>query len=271
MANEAACNAKRQQILRVAKQLADDGAHYLWGAEGQRPGRSAPGLFAPVVVNGATPGETTFCAATLTVDKIVYVCAGRCSHSGLASVKPVPKLIATPESDGNLKAFISKYQGNPNAQYGWGLDLTPRKVRGDKIVDYNTNKDITDQVVWGEGCDDTQHFDCGGFVRYVVRQACGVNIAGISQGDPAKRKNSLGQPMGRLLDVGETVLPADILVYSGHIAFATGDPPLGYHTNIYYKLAQAESAVYGVNYGKTHKAANQKCIRLSDSTLLNSP
>src|SRR5262249_25487891 len=30
------CDEKRRAILRRAKQLADDGAHYLWGAEGQR-------------------------------------------------------------------------------------------------------------------------------------------------------------------------------------------------------------------------------------------
>lgn len=84
-----------------------------------------------------------------------------------------------------------------------------------------------------------------------------------------EQKNILGEPMGTLVDEGDDLLPADILVYSGHIAFAIGTPSQKYLKVNKYAVAQAESAVYGVNYGKTHTQESQKCIRLSASTLLN--
>jgi hypothetical protein len=48
-----------------------------------------------------------------------------------------------------------------------------------------------------------------------------------------------------------------------------GAPAQPYNPHTNYALAQAESAVYGVNYNKTHSQKAQKCIRLSPSTLLN--
>lgn len=128
-------------------------------------------------------------------------------------------------------------------------------------MNYATGENLTDKLVWGEGCDDTLHFDCGGFVRYVVRQVCGVSVAGINgRPDP--------QPLGTLVAQGDPVLPADILVYDGHIAFATGEDTIPYSKTSFYHLAQAESATEGVNYGKLHKSQNVKCIRLSESVLL---
>jgi hypothetical protein len=37
----------------------------------------------------------------------------------------------------------------------------------------------------------------------------------------------------------------------------------------HYTLVQAESASLGVNYGTKHRQQNKRCIRLSESTLLN--
>ena len=71
------------------------------------------------------------------------------------------------------------------------------------------------------------------------------------------------------MEEGDPILPADILVYAGHIAFAIGSPSQSYSKLTKYALAQAESAVYGVNYSRTHSQQSQKCIRLSASTLLN--
>lgn len=168
--------------------------------------------------------ESCFCAAKLMVGGDVYVCAGRCLHPDLAKVRPSPKVVLSPKSDANVLAFIEKYGSKPDAQYGWGFELTPRVIMGKDIRDYGRNLLLSNQLVWGEGCDDTQHFDCGGFVRYVVKQVCHTAIAGISA-DPSK-KNAYGKEMGTLVTEGDTVLPADILVYNGHIAFATGVPAL---------------------------------------------
>lgn len=266
MTNEEMCNLKRIDILALAIRLAADGAHYLWSAEGHKPTKAARNL-APAVLSKDQADKTCFCAATLTYGGVVYVCAGRCLHPDLAGIAPTPKVVNSPKDDGNLQRFIDKYGSNLDAEYGWGFELTPRVVKGDSIMDYTRNVDLTGQVVWGEGCDDTLHFDCGGFVRYVVNQVCDVPIAGISA-NPTQ-PNSKGKPMGRVLTEGEMVMPADILDYGGHIGFATGVPQLAYSKNAYYGLAQAESATVGVTFGYVHKAANKQCIRLSDSTLLN--
>lgn len=86
---------------------------------------------------------------------------------------------------------------------------------------------MLDKEVWGEGCDDTQHFDCGGLIRYVVEKVCGGSVRGISQMTKDNRpQNKFHRPMGRLVQEGEELLPADILVYGKHhIAFAAGDLP----------------------------------------------
>jgi len=246
MSNEALCDHTRSEILSLSKRLADGGAHYLWGAEGLKPSSGARQFYAPVVLSKDKIDETSFCAATITVEKVVFVCAGRCLHPDLAGVAPKSKLVPSPKDDANVQRFIDQYQAKPSSQYGWGFDLTPRVIRGDKIMDYAHNIDLTDKLVWGEGCDDTLHFDCGGFVRYVVKQVCGVSIAGISGvPDPATKMNSHNKPMGSLVAEGDTVLPADILVYSGHIAFATGLPVTKYSKNTYYNLAQAEKCHRG--------------------------
>ena len=267
------CIQKRNDILAFCKRLADDGAHYLWGAAGEKPATTGTVRYAPVVLDPGRLGQTCFCAATITVSNVEYVCAGRFRHDDLASVRP-PRKVAVPAvgapdaaATKDLEAFIEKNGKNPAAQVGWGFDLTPRTVKGDSIMDYSTNTNVTNAVVWGEGCDDTQHFDCGGFVRYVVKKVCGASIAGISANP--EQKNLFGEPMGALVNEGDDMLPADILVYAGHIAFALGTPAQKYSMITKYAVAQAESAVYGVNYGKTHGQKSQKCIRLSPSTLLN--
>ena len=271
---EQECTQKRNDILACAQRLADVGSHYLWGANGEKPGTGSV-AYAPVVLDASKPEQSTFCAATITVANVVYVCAGRFRHKDLSAASPSKKIALTSGSPVNkqdpsiskLFEFIDKNAKNPGSQIGWPSDLTPRLVKGDSIMDYDTGTDVTNGVVWGEGCDDTQHFDCGGFVRYVVRKVCGVAIDGIS-GDPGK-KNPHGEALGTQLNEGDTMLPADILVYAGHIAFAVGAPAKPYNPHSKYALAQAESADYGVNYNKTHSQKAQKCIRLSPSTLLN--
>jgi hypothetical protein len=270
---------QRKAILALAKQQADEGAHYLWGAQGMRPSSTNPHAFAQVVLTrtvdalGHSIKDTTFCAATTSVEGLVSVCAGRCYHPRLAKGECTSILVPAPEGDALIGKFIDAYKDNTTAQYNWGFTRTPRKVLGN-AMDYTTStpQKLDGMMVWGEGCDDTRHFDCGGFVKWIVQQVCGVNLEGISQ-NPS-RKNALGDPIGRFLQQGEMVEPADILVYAGHIAFATGEPlaaapeSLLYSTTQRYLVAQADCAVFGVNYGQMHDQKNQNCIRLSDSTLL---
>ena len=259
----ATAEQRRQEILNFAQGLARDGAHYLWGAEALKPSRTSGG-FAPVALD--QPANATFCAATNTVGGQVFVCAGRCSR------RTGGGLIASPDNNTLLKAFIAQWAGKPHSQYGWGDELTPRLVKGKDVRDYQGGIDLTDQVVWGEGCDHTLHFDCGGFVRWVVLQVCGVVIKGISGlPDPATMLTPKHTPMARLVKAGETLLPADIVVYDGgtHIAFAIADDKPLYveGSKSSYKVAQAECATDGVTYGGPHSAKATKCIRLSDDAL----
>lgn len=257
MADADLCNIQRRRILDVAKGLATDGAHYLWGAEGQKPTTGGPLLYAPVTLGRDKADQSCFCAAVLNG----CVCAGRCGR-----FTPRSKIADPPGTDADLLRFIDKYQSKSAAQFGWGDELTPRVIKGHGVKDYTLGRELSGKVVWGEGCDDTLHFDCGGFVRWVVQTALHLSISGISANP--EQLNHFGKPMGALVAVGQTVLPADILVYEGHIAFATGDPPVPYSAVGHYNVAQAESGTEGVNYGKSRGGTNLKCIRLSDSTLL---
>src|SRR5690242_20389782 len=93
MADIILCTMMRAQILALAKRLADDGAHYLWGAEAHKPTRSAKHLYAPVVLSKDRADESCFCAAKLLVQGELYVCAGRCLHPDLAKVSPQTKVV----------------------------------------------------------------------------------------------------------------------------------------------------------------------------------
>src|ERR1700693_1555174 len=146
---EQLCNQKRTDILAYAKRLADDGAHYLWGAAGDKPSTNGAVRYAPVVLDPDRPELSSFCAATITVSNVVYVCAGRFRHDGLATAKPAKKIavpsVGPPEdlSRRELLAFIEKNGKNPASQVGWGFDLTPRVVKGDSIMDYSTSTNVT--------------------------------------------------------------------------------------------------------------------------------
>lgn len=274
---QARIDAKRQDILIECKSLSDQNCHYLWGAQGQKPTTKDTNpndvRYAPVVLDEKRLEETTFCAATICANSphghyISYVCTGRCGDTNHKDY-PVHTVVSH-TGYGELRKFIKQYKGNEHAQLAWGPQATPRKVLGGDITNYMTSvpKDLTNHVVWGEGCDDTLHFDCGGFVRYVIAKVCGVSlhtVTGMTR-NPHK-KNEWGGLLSRTLAPNEEILPGDILYWGHHIAFAIGD---GHETvsSHSHNVAQAECAVFGVNYGKSHDEVCKKVFRLTDSTLL---
>jgi cell wall-associated NlpC family hydrolase len=276
---------KRQAILDLAQRLAKDGAHYLWGGNGDRPGEGDVKL-ANAVLDPANPQNTIFCAASNQADGRTNVCAGRFRAPGLppppspatdrlALAKGATVNSSSPAMQALLK-FIDQYKTRPNSQTAWGFDLTPRVLLGSGIIDYGAGgKDITGSVVWGEGCQGTQHFDCAGFVRHVVLKVCGVSIAGITDGAAramaanVKEVKAWGAPVGTLLAEGDPMEPADILIYPGHIAFAIAGPGVSYRKAAPYAVAQADCACFGVNYNVVHAQASTACVRLSSRVLIN--
>ena len=276
----------RQRILEIARRQALDGAHYLWGANGDMPSLHGPLGYAEWVLSkvSTTPEhtieDTTFCAAInyVPIDPagvgpaFPFVCAGRCFAVGSRWNAIIPK--ANARTNANLNKFIDQWQSKPDAQYHWGVDLTPRKVRGKgqgEPMAYGAADPHLDGVlVWGEGCNETRHFDCWGFVNWVIKEATGVTI---TRGTPIQRqKGPDGNPAGELLTNDDPVQPADILVYPGHIAFATDGvatiktPQQGAQYQS-FRVAQAESAVSGVNYNTPHDWPTTSRVRLSEAIL----
>ncbi len=121
------CNIKRAAIVALARRLADDGAHYLWGAEGQKPGERGLTLAQPVL-DPAQPKKTVFCAGVLGG----CVCVGRFRASGFNAMRPPEKVwdLANASGQDDVVAFIKRNQSNPAAQVGWGSELTPRLITG---------------------------------------------------------------------------------------------------------------------------------------------
>ncbi|HKV51454.1 MAG TPA: hypothetical protein VJO52_09655 [Gemmatimonadaceae bacterium] len=287
---------RRKAIIDFACNIAHGGAHYLWGSFGDRP--PASGSFADVNLSTGAYGDATFCAATTsvrdgpkdaggqpTVQK--YVCAGRFNHKDVAGrlgfpprsgappvTPPTPGPIAIPQNDENLKNFVELYQRNHGAQVGWDSRLTPRKMSGNVIWYGHNNMPLNDCVVWGEGCDDTLHFDCNSFIRYVFNHVCGLNLV---QNWQVAALETLTNPWGGKIaslvseSTGanpEYVLPGDVFVYEGHTALALAKTRQEYKRSTHYSVVQAESGTEGVNDYHDYPKANTKCLRLTASTLL---
>jgi hypothetical protein len=235
-----------------------------------------------VVLDAGKVQDTQFCAAKAPDGGIWYVCAGRFRNPDLAAVAPVgvqekialdvgqAPVAGSPKTKRVLD-FIAKYQRNPGAQINWGSELTPRKIQGKDVMDYGgTGKDITGAVVWGEGCDGTRHFDCRTFVRSVVLEVTGVQIAGlINILTNEKGLMILGEPAGVKLKPGDAMESGDVLYYDGHVAFAIADVTTKYSPTATYRLAQAECGSLGVTFGSPHPQNNIGCVRLSPNVLLN--
>ena len=82
------------------------------------------------------------------------------------------------------------------------------------------------------------------------------------------RIGTMDLKIAAVAQANDATLPADLLIYPGHIAFAIGSPVTS-GSKVAYALAQAEASVYGVTYGKTRSDTPTQRIRLTDSTLLN--
>ncbi len=187
---------KMLAVVRLARQLKDDGTHYLWGAQ-------ADGSPHMLQDSRGPPDTNTFmrCATLYAGNAKLGVCAGR---PDATDVKSRPKWDGKdPRAAGSLYRWPRYFEDNSD-------DGSPKVKSG---------------LVWGEDCTGKKHFDCAGFVRYCFRQVLGQNVippAGMrSVADTVWPSQTSRSPASiRDLDVW----PADLLFDESftHVGIATG-------------------------------------------------
>ncbi|CAN5152252.1 hypothetical protein BH11PSE4_BH11PSE4_05390 [soil metagenome] len=144
--------AARQHVINIALQQAYDGAHYMWGSRGGRPNdNSVSTRFNPKNVTDMS--RLSFCAAFTDRDGGAQVCGGRWMRRAVPEGTRNP----TTASDPKLQAWLAA--NGHKSEINWDSSLTPRLTKG---------VGVKTQIVWGEGCDDTRHFDCIAFVNWCL-------------------------------------------------------------------------------------------------------
>jgi hypothetical protein len=141
--------AVRQRVVDIALEQAYAGAHYLWGSQGSTPNAGKEVKFNPKSLD---PKTVSFCAARCDRDG-AQVCGGRYAR------RTLPAGLANPISPGSpaLRTWLD--ENGHYAETDWDDSLTPRLTKG---------TGITQQIVWGEGCDGTRHFDCISFINWCL-------------------------------------------------------------------------------------------------------
>ena len=195
--------AKRQRVIDFALQQAYEGAHYLWGSLGTTPNYGAEVTFYPKSLN---PKTVSFCAAQCSRNSGLQICGGRFAQKALAAVWKGPpgssKGVAVSASDPALAKWIS--DNGHYAMTDWDDTLTPRVTKG---------VGVTEQIVWGEGCDGTRHFDCISFINWCLKK-----VSPKWQTADIPHFFYSIEPRGAAVQTREVtddddVMPADILLY----------------------------------------------------------
>jgi len=176
-------NRIKQNIIDIARTEAELGAHYLWGAAGNRPGEGDGATYRPKhaqlhanVPNldgmpeagkfRGTPYVPTLYAAWVNShDQGRLACAGRC---GLKEVQELPLALDMPVKQAlalKLNALtqdqIDELQSlrTTSAEYRW--------PRPNGTLERSTYP----STIWGECCIGKRHFDCIGLVNYCFSAA----------------------------------------------------------------------------------------------------
>jgi hypothetical protein len=219
-----AMSAMGQVILSMSARSLE-GCHYLWGSAGATPGGTEGADYRRGLVtldkNQFDPKGCCVAAARCDADGY-YVCGGRWqTFSGGRAAKP---------TDNDLQNYLSAQKvraasGLPPEPYF--VYFTPRSIK---------TKGTNGTQVWGEDCRGKRHFDCIGFVNFVISLVCRKDRTfggkGFS-GDIAWHKAN-----AKAVKAEDPAVAGDILAPegNGHIAILLMD---GY-------VAQAESTDRGV-------------------------
>jgi hypothetical protein len=222
------------------------GSHYLWGAAGARPQENDGAWYrhgsVSLDADAKSNEQPSVFAATCDVAGH-YVCSGNFKHfmnhpdqnngfnGGYAHA-----------SDKQLTDYLDTLRklGSDSFWYPYQSRFTPRVMKGQNLGN-DDNK-----IVWGEDCRYVRHFDCIGFVNFVLSLTTGHKWA-----------YSIQQYQGGM--TGATSVPfddppedGDILVRDGqgegHIAFLRADG----------QVLQAEDHSSSVHAESTYSAKQDK-------------
>ncbi len=198
-----------QTIVDFARTLI--GSHYIWGAAGDVPGKDNGAPYRRSSVQIDTPSlrldsPSVFAAQCHQDQKFgKFVCAGRFAKPGFGG-----RYASTTDRD-----YIDYLEGLKRIpQAAWQpfyLVYSPRKVQGGNV----SNNGL---IVWGEDCRNKRHFDCIGFINYVLSYTTTVKNAGFSI-----KQFRDGQTMTQeIKPMNAARVPGDIVVRGyDHIGFLT--------------------------------------------------
>lgn len=208
------------------------GCHYLWGAAGATPDGQDGSWYRPGSVNmdrpsSTNPGAPSIFAATCDVEDH-FVCAGNFKRTRDGDYAH--------SSDKELTDYLSSLAAQPSESFWcpYKSRLTPRVVKG-KNVDPDKGR-----AVWGEDCRYVRHFDCIGFVNFVLSlttsQRWGFSISQYAAGNVT--------PAATAIPLDASPADADIVIINPtHIGFLCADG----------QVLQAQDHAHGVHADETYK------------------
>jgi hypothetical protein len=175
----------KQAAIDLAQQQASDGAHYLWGTAGNRPGQAdgaayrknrallhanVPDLGSDAKPNGKKEAPYVPMLFSAFANDGGLVCVGRCA---LASVQKLDLALNLMVKDA-LRLKLKNLSAD---------QLEELKKNAANVDDFrwprpNGSLDRTadPSTIWGESCTGVRHFDCIGLVNFCYSQAASINF-----------------------------------------------------------------------------------------------
>ncbi len=281
----------RQAIADFAMTLV--GSHYLWGSTGATPyvgggafyrvPRKDDLLSVPVTIAPPSLEPRSPCVGAAQCNASGhYVCAGRFRKAGgslitnfadpalldfLRDCNVTDRQVENKHDVLKQVTFVSR-RADADWQSLFAKRLTPRVILGDGVQDTFGNREIiTGRAVWGEDCTNVRHFDCLGFIHYVLN-----HITKKYFNSPNLWAGAISDYVRNTEEVDKSDPPvAGDLVFRG--APSKKDPKEMSWEHIGFlaangKVVQAEMAVTGVHADEVYNGANWTARRrLPDSAL----
>lgn len=228
----------RSEVTRVALEAV--GAHYLHGSFGNHPntcnGHPAMDFRLRLADNryqDGVGGSITVHSASTNVDGPKY-CWGRPRNNQVAGIPPVPASVLR-----NPAALQELAQTSDPRSYLW-----PRTDNGRQGT-----------VIFGEACEGKRHFDCIGFVNWVMFRIFGTHTIR----DIAACQRYAQAELRHRPELGEALLrkqPGDIIIFGiSHIGIAVGE----------HEMVEANGEYLGLIRGPLRQGSD--VLRPTDSVL----